>query len=504
MRRPTIASLHARLLLGLVALAAVGLIAAGLVTYSEERSFLLGQVNSEVRASFNTVEDQLDAVNHLRRAGLPSGQPSGDGGDGDGLPPGPPFQHQIDPTGTFGEHVDRYGKRVGRAVAYNFAAQYAPVLPRELARELSTPGHPHIFTVPARGRDGGSYRVMVSPSDVGYGLTVVGVSLASTDASLSRLETIEAIVIATVLAALALLTWVVIKIGLRPLDRIAATAGAIAAGDLSRRVSPAEERTEVGRLGLALNAMLGQIEQAFAKRQQSEDRLRRFLSDASHELRTPLTAIRGYAELLRRGAATSATDRQKATERIEQEAARMGILVEQLLALARLDELPSSAREPVDLTPLLHDAGADAQAAAPDREIKVSARGNHIVEGDGHELRQVLANLVGNALRHTPAGTPVELRLARRDDRERIEIRDHGPGLPAGAEHAVFDRFWRAEHGRGRGKAGAGLGLAIVAEIVSAHGGRISAGNVRGGGARFVIELPAAGVAARRRVQPPE
>jgi len=490
-------SLRARLLVGLVTLTAIGLVVAGYVTYSEERSFLVGQVNSEVLASFNTVEDQLDSVNHLHRAGLPSGQRSG-AGDESGLPPGPPLEHQIDPTGTFGEHLDRFGRRVGRPVAYNFAAQYEPALPRELARELSTPGHPRIFTVPARGEPGQSYRVMVRSADVGYGLTVVGVSLASTNATLSRLETIEAIVIGAVLAALALLAWGVIRIGLRPLDRIAATAGAIAAGDLSRRVSPAGERTEVGRLGVALNAMLAQIEQAFAERQQSEARLRRFLSDASHELRTPLTAIRGYAELLRRGAAATEADRQKATERVEQEAARMGILVEQLLALARLDELPSSAREPVDLAPLVRDAAADARAVAPEREITARSRGKHAVEGDAHELRQVLANLVSNAIKHTPPGTPVELRLTRRGRCERIEVRDHGPGLPQDGEDAVFERFWRAEAGRGRGKAGAGLGLAIVAEIVGAHGGEISAGNARGGGARFVIELPALGSQTRR------
>ncbi len=492
-------SLRARLLLGLVLLAAVGLLAAGYVTYREERSFLLGQVSSEVVGSFSTVEDQVDTVDHLHFAGPEPGATPGQGGGADrtgavSVPGGPPREHQIDPVGTFGEHVSWTGHRSGQPVAYDFKAQYDPLLPRDLTSYVSRIGsQPRLFDAKARGESGVSYRLMIRPSDVGYGLTVVGISLASTDASLARLETIEAIVIGSVLVALALLGWVVIRVGLRPLNRIGATAGAIAAGDLSRRVSPADGRTEVGRLGLALNAMLGQIERAFAKRRQSEDRLRRFLSDASHELRTPLSSIRGYAELLRRGAAGTAAEREKATLRIEQEAARMGILVEQLLALARLDELPDGLREPVDVAPLVRDAAADARAAAPDREVAISVtRGSHLVEADPQELRQVLANLVGNALKHTPAGTRVELSLSHRDGYERIEVRDHGKGLPAGAEAAVFERFWRAEGGRGRGKAGAGLGLAIVAEIVGAHGGRVSARNAPGGdGASFVVELPA-------------
>ncbi|MGD0197255.1 MAG: HAMP domain-containing sensor histidine kinase [Solirubrobacteraceae bacterium] len=497
MRWAKLESLRARLLVGLVVLAAIGLVIAGYVTYREERSFLLGQVNTEVLASFNTIEDQVDYQNGLGHMGEPQGTFPASGDDDGGAPPGgaqgPPDEHQIDPAGTFGEHLDRSGKRAGTPVAANFAAQYPPKLPADIARYVSSPAHPRLFTVRAQGDSSQSYRVLVRHSDIGYGLTVVGVSFASTDATLARLKTVEAIAIASVLAALAILAWVVIKLGLRPLDRIGATAGKIAAGDLSRRVSPADQRTEVGRLGLALNAMLGQIEQAFGKQQESEEHLRRFLADASHELRTPLTSIRGYAELFRRGAADSPEDTAKAMERIEQEAARMGILVEQLLALARLDEMPRSVREPVDLAPLVRDAASDLRAVAPEREVSVKvtpARGRHGVSGDPDGLRQVLANLTTNAIKHTPAGTPIELTLARRDGYERIEVRDHGPGLPDDAQDAVFERFWRAEGGRERGKAGAGLGLAIVAEIVDAHGGRVSARNATEGGASFVIELP--------------
>jgi two-component system OmpR family sensor kinase len=269
-----------------------------------------------------------------------------------------------------------------------------------------------------------------------------------------------------VLLALIALAWWMIRVGLRPLDRIGETAEAIAAGDLSRRVAEAGPRTEVGRLGLALNAMLAQIEKAFAEREASAERLRRFLADASHELRTPLASIRGYAELFRIGAVSGHEDTARALGRIEAEAARMGILVEDLLTLARLDEMPELRRGRVD------------------------ANDPVVVLGDPHQLRQVIANLLRNAVVHTPAGTPIEVRVGRDEREATVIVRDHGPGLPPEATEAIFERFWRADPGRGRGKAGAGLGLSIVASIVGAHGGRATAANAPDGGAEFKVSLP--------------
>ena len=268
------------------------------------------------------------------------------------------------------------------------------------------------------------------------------------------------------------------------------TADEIAAGELSRRVSPADARTEVGRLGLALNSMLERLERAFEQRQQSEDRLRQFLADASHELRTPLASIRGYAELFRMGAATGPQETELAMRRIEEESRRMGVLVEDLLSLARLDEEPTPRRERVDIARMARNGAQDARAMAPERQIQVHAPESAVVEGDPHALHQVLANLTRNALLHTPAGTPVEISVEQDPAAVLLTVRDHGPGLPAGSEQKLFERFWRSERGRERGKGGAGLGLAIADGIVSAHGGSITAANAPDGGAVFSVSLP--------------
>jgi two-component system OmpR family sensor kinase len=251
-------------------------------------------------------------------------------------------------------------------------------------------------------------------------------------------------------------------------------------------------------LGIALNAMLDRLERAFADRQASEDRLRQFLADASHELRTPLASIRGYAELFRMGASSDTTGTELAMKRIEEEAKRMGVLVEDLLTLARLDEAPEFRRQPVDLSTLAHDAVHDARVTAPERQIGLTATEPAVISGDPHQLRQVLANLMRNAIVHTPAGTPIDVSVGQSEGTVTLSVRDHGPGLPDVSREKLFGRFWRAEGGRERGKAGAGLGLAIVREVVEAHHGQISAENAPGGGASFVVRLPKRSPAAPR------
>jgi two-component system OmpR family sensor kinase len=480
-------SLRARLLIGLVLVTAVGLIVAGLVTYAAERSFLINRVDQELVGNVHAFEDQVDSQLHLHKA------PPGGPGDQDDFPGNPGPQGGlgggvVPPLGTYAIYIAPDGRR---SPYHALDASSPPVLPASVPL-TTTAKHPHLITVNSAAGSSLQYRVIAKPSDTGAGRLIVALPLSDVEQTLHRLRNVGLIVIASVLVLLAAFSTLLIRLGLRPLDRMGATAGEIAAGDLSRRVEGESPRTEVGRLAIALNAMLGHIERAFAQRQASEDRLRRFLSDASHELRTPLTSIRGYAELYRMGAASSPQEAAKAMERIEQEAERMGVLVEDLLALARLDELPVRRHENVDAAPLVRDAAEDARAAAPDREITARAEGVYVVNGDSSQLRQVLANLTRNALTHTPPGTPIELSVEDSDGYVRIAVRDHGPGLPQGAAENVFERFWRAEGGRERGKAGAGLGLAIVAAIVDAHDGRISASNAPGGGAQFVIELPAA------------
>ena len=244
--------------------------------------------------------------------------------------------------------------------------------------------------------------------------------------------------------------------------------------------------------------MLGQIEQAFDQRQASERRMRRFLADASHELRTPLTSIRGYAELFRLGAANDPEELGKAMGRIEQESERMGVMVNDLLSLARMDEVREPVREPVDFARLVADACEDARAAAPDREISLSSPDSAQMLGDSDQLRQLVANLLVNATGHTPAGTPIEVRLVRQGASAVLTVRDHGPGISEERQAPGLRALLAPEQSRGREAGGAGLGLAIVASVVEAHGGQARAENHPGGGAVFAVELPLRVAAATR------
>ena len=259
---------------------------------------------------------------------------------------------------------------------------------------------------------------------------------------------------------------------------------------------------EVTSLSRSLNAMLTQIEASFAVREASEDRMRQFVADASHELRTPLATVRGYAELHRQGAISNPDDTRAAMERIESESGRMSGLVEDLLTLARLDEEPTTAMGEVDLTVLAADATADARAREPERRITLVGLHGPVdattVWGSESRLRQVVTNLVANALRHTPQGTPVELAVGVDGTDGVLEVRDHGDGIPSGTAHRVFERFYRADPSRGRATGGGnGLGLAIVAAIVAAHRGRVGVQESPGGGATFVVRIPTGASQAR-------
>jgi two-component system OmpR family sensor kinase len=491
-------SLRTRLLAGVLLLSAVGLVLLGAVTYAEQRSFLYERVDQQARAAVEALSRALDNAGYRPAQGpqAPGGGPerSGQGGEpgagsgagepGRGGPGGPPLVNL--PPGTYGQRRDASGAVLGHVVIKYSPSEATPAPPRIPAHvPLRRP-----FTVGSVGSSGLRYRAFAQRDPEDSGLTIAAVPLHEVQATLNRLLLVEALVIVGVLGALAITASFVVRLGLRPLDRMEVTANQIAAGDLSRRVSPADRRTEVGRLGLALNAMLERLEQAFAARQHSEERLRQFLSDASHELRTPLASIRGYAELFRMGATRSRADEELAMRRIEDESRRMGTLVEDLLTLARLDEEREAQRQHVDVAALARDAVADARVQAPRRAVALRGASSAVVSGDPDQLHQVLANLMRNALVHTPSDAAIDVEVQRGEQSVTVSVRDHGPGLaPETAAH-LFDRFWRAEGGRERGRAGAGLGLAIAHDIVAAHHGRITAANAPDGGAVFVVELP--------------
>ncbi|MFE4952578.1 sensor histidine kinase [Streptomyces sp. NPDC056653] len=329
---------------------------------------------------------------------------------------------------------------------------------------------------------------------------VVAVSLHDVNSTTASLRTAFQLIGAGVTALLGLAGWFAIRAGLRPLHRIEATATEIAAGHpLSHRMPHASTRTEAGRLSTALNIMLARIESAFAARSESEARMRRFIADASHELRTPLVGIRGFAELYRMGALSDEADVRRTMSRIENEAIRMGGLVEDLLTLARADESRPLRLAPMDLRTLAADALHDTTALDATRPVFLTGPGGAslsapaVVLGDEARLRQVVANLVGNAIAHTPPGTSIRIGVGTENGHGVIEVADQGPGLQPDQAARVFERFYRVDAARTRREgSGAGLGLAIVAALVAAHNGHVDVTTTPGKGATFRVRIPPA------------
>ncbi|MFP4514343.1 MAG: sensor histidine kinase [Acidimicrobiales bacterium] len=322
---------------------------------------------------------------------------------------------------------------------------------------------------------------------------VVGINLADLHAALDRARLIQIAGSATVVVALAAMAWWVLRLGVGPLVQVASTADQIAAGDLTRRVERTDDRTEAGRLGQAFNTMVDEIEGAFERQRRSEERVRRFAADASHELRTPLTSIRGYAELWEAGGLRDPEQLAEAMRRLGQEAKRMGLMVDDLMLLARLDEHRPFDRRPVRLDELVADAVNDARAVDPDRPVQVAVE-PAVVTGDEDALRQVIANLLTNARVHTPEGTPVSVEVSVDDRWARLTVSDTGPGMDEAAAAQVFERFFRADPSRARnqGAGGSGLGLSIVRSVAEAHGGQASVRTAPGDGFAVTVVLPRA------------
>ena len=481
--------LRVKLIAAVLVLVTVALALISLAGIAALRGSLVGRLD-------NQLEGVANGFVHGIAEGRPLGRPPGAGGGDNGIRPPSPFQVQV---------RDQAGELQSELSAPLREGQPPPRLPAGAAQLRAHAGT--AFTVPAIS-GGGRWRVLIQPLSDGAGWVVVAANLDEIDGTIARLLRIDLIASAMVLLALAAVGAAIVRASLRPLAEIEQTAGAIAAGDLSRRVPDRDPRTEVGRLGRAFNSMLAQIEAAFRARaaseataRRSEERMRRFVADASHELRTPLTTIRGFAELYRQGGSRGQGELDRLMRRIEDQAARMGVLVEDLLLLARLDQQRPLERRPVDLLAVAAEAVNDARAVAPDRRIELVLGGEGtpgalVVLGDEQRLRQVLANLMSNALTYTPAGSPIEVRagthLQDGVSAAAIEVVDHGPGLTRQQAERVFERFYRADPARSHAAGGTGLGLSIVAALVAAHGGTVEADSVPGHGARFRVLLPLA------------
>jgi two-component system OmpR family sensor kinase len=466
------------MLLVTVALFVVGLAGANFATYHFLGLFLVDRLDDQLEAAVRP------AAARLVRTTLPH-----------------PGEHGLSlPEGSYAALVDVRG-RVQREVRFNVGqAAPRPKIPTRLISSQAQGTKPTLTTASAVSGET-EYRLIAKPLR-DERTVVVAMPLTDVRATQHRLLLIEAVVSGLALAAIGVAAYWLTRRELRPLERMAQTSRAIAAGDLSQRVEPHDPRTEVGQLGDALNAMLAEIERAFDERLAAEERLRRFVADASHELRTPVTSIRGFAELFRRGAGERPADLANVMRRIEQEGERMGKLVEELLLLARLDQGLPLEREPVDMAVVVEAAVDAARASDPERPIDVQCESSLVVLGAESRLRQVVDNLLTNASVHTPAATPVHVRLAAQDERVVLEVSDEGSGVPAHEADRIFERFHRIDRSRARSQGGAGLGLAIVRSVVEAHGGTVVYRPRPGHGSGFRVTLPLAtgapSAAARR------
>jgi two-component system OmpR family sensor kinase len=456
-------SLRARLLAGM-GVVLIALVAVALVVTTTTRDHLIGQVDARLVAAGR---------------GFPARDEPPPPDEGGPQRPSDFYVAKVTPDGTvspiFGS--DLAGED-----------QPTPDIDRATAEREAASGEP--FTIGSVGSDL-RYRAIARTGDAGT-IVITAQPLSDVEDTVNRLVLVEVLVTSIIVAVLGAVTWWVVRLGIRPIKQMTETAARIAEGDRTQRVPDMPLATEAGQLGGALNHMLERLDDAFEQQAASEDRLRRFVADASHELRTPVTTIRGYAELYRVGGLDDGDALDEAMRRTEQEAIRMARLVEDLLNLAKLDEGRPLDQRDVDLAALVSDAARDASAVDPNRPITTTLDEPVVVRGDEDRLRQVIANVVGNALVHTPAGTAIELRVDALDGTARIAVTDHGPGMPPEVAARVTQRFYRADPARARNRGGSGLGMSIADAAVVAHGGSIGVASVVGEGTTVTVTLPVA------------
>jgi two-component system, OmpR family, sensor kinase len=496
-------TLRGRLVTGLLTLLFLVCASIGALTYAHLHSVLISGLNTELTAASERYQDcVMPPPDHDG----PGGQGQDQDHDHDGQPGGgsPDDCAQEQASGTINATFAPDGSL--RSANRANSSQKCTLSTRDEALLMSLPrsgpggtGQPRMVELSAYG----DYQVLARQTP--QGLLVTGMPLSPVNATLRQVALAEIVVFAIALVLAGVIGTLWVRASLRPLRRVAATATRVtqlplASGEVSlpERVPDADPRTEVGQLGAAFNRMLGHVESALARREASENRLRSFAADASHELRTPLAAIRGYAELVRRHRGPLPEDVEHALARVVSESARMSELVDELLLLARLDAGRPLASEPVDVTRLVLDATSDARVAAPGHRWQLDLPDEPlVVPGDEQRLRQVLANLLSNAARHTPAGTNVvaSLTLAQAAPGQPgptavISVTDDGPGIAGDLQPLVFERFVRGDGSRSRTAGGSGLGLSIVHAVTAAHGGSAELTS-RPGQTRFTITLPA-------------
>ena len=473
-------SLRNRLTVGVLVLSAIGFIGAGVGAQALLKNYLINQVDDQLLSVVNGTADRLDQAGIARD----------DDDDDDRGPQAARATTPLNrvPTSISVTVLDPFGNLVGGIggdLNSNQVTEYVKgLLPGQVAAFGSKP-----FTIEAPGAD---FRVATTVLPSSLGSVIVAQSLSDFDKTTRQIGIVFLIIGGLVLLFIAFASRQVIKLSMKPLEKIEATAEKIAGGDLSARLENFEPDTEVGRLSTSLNQMLSRIEESFVARTESESKLRRFVADASHELRTPLTSIRGFAELHRQGAVPEGEKTKELISRIEKESMRMGSLVEDLLMLARIDQSREIVMADVDLSTLIKEAVTSAQVAGPEHPITSDIAHDVHTQGDSDKIYQVVTNLLANARAHTPAGTAIHVATYSADNGTFVTVADKGPGLTTEDQQHIFERFFRVDTSRQRNSSdGSGLGLSIVDEVMKAHGGSVSVSSEPGNGATFTLHFKA-------------